>query len=998
MPVLPKPDYCRPCALYGNGMGFSSLEGYGDSGLMVVAEALGEQEEEDGLPLRPHAPSGGLFNRASSRESAIDRQSLTLTNIVRCRPPDNELWGHPYTYPAIDHCAKYLHEAVAQRKPKFILALGDTPYMQLAADVPGTLSEIRGFVLPSRYGIPMMATYHPAFIVRGQWKLYGAFKRDVAMAHWMAVNGVPKQVETNYDLHPSDSGIRDFLDWLRANPTAPFSYDVETAGILGEVEPDDWRLKRLIQIQFSVRSGHAIVLPWVGCGDEASNIIFRLPNPRWGWNSRLSDDIILEANGIPVTAQARANGFTKGGIGLYRPDERPTIQPGSTSETEMDGRVGGVHSEGTGSFGPGAAHDLMLAWAHLQPDFSSKGDDRDGDEKGIPSKLMGLQSAASFYCPEVGPWKHKASANLQLYGAYDSDITYRCGVGIFGELDALGLNDGYREHKYELRWVLDDLGNHGLPVDRGKQAELRAYAVAELAKLQAEMHAGVPPEVLSIHPKNGYKALHSRVSLVTEGSEPDTWPKASLRELLAEYDANKPPLVMAAGHVGYLVQRDFETPDEKCSNIRPCIERLYNPHASSPNTKSYIRAKGYRMPVSLATGNETTGRNELRKLAKETGDRVLALTDTWRELRKTGLDYTTGKWVPGEDGRIHPTFRCGTTGSGQTSCTDPNAQQYPEHSGIAKRAKEAIRAEPGHLFVKVDMRGFHSRAIGWLTGDADYYRLADFDVHSYITAHFVHHQAAGQLSEMDDDELRSVLKAIKRDHTYERNYKIKRVVHGRQFNMGVNKLYDMHADDFNPNEAQMIAEVGEEKWFGWDKDRQITEVTKRGRAESRQLFYMFDELFPLVFLVYPRKVEEQLRNQMCRLTTPFGHHRYIWNRDLEQGAAFGPSNCAHCHIQSAFIRMRYSGALARYGGANFTHDAGWFHPTYELVDACVGEVQEELERPSVVLVDSPLGPFQCNSDAEVGPDLAHMVGYSEWVKAGRPTAEQWKEVFPDDGE
>jgi hypothetical protein len=39
-------------------------------------------------------------------------------------------------------------------------------------------------------------------------------------------------------------------------------------------------------------------------------------------------------------------------------------------------------------------------------------------------------------------------------------------------------------------------------------------------------------------------------------------------------------------------------------------------------------------------------------------------------------------------------------------------------------------------------------------------------------------------------------------------------------------------------------------------------------------------------------------------------------------------------------------------------------------------VQFEFERPSRVLVDSPLGPFQCNSDAEVGDDLAHMTPWT----------------------
>jgi hypothetical protein len=132
-----------------------------------------------------------------------------------------------------------------------LLALGDTPYTELAADPPGSLSQVRGFVLPSKYGIPMIVSYHPAYIVRGAWKLYGAFKRDVATAHWMAVNGVPAMRTTDYDLHPTDSSIRDFLDWLRANPGSPFTYDVETAGILGEQEPDDWAGKRLIQIQSS---------------------------------------------------------------------------------------------------------------------------------------------------------------------------------------------------------------------------------------------------------------------------------------------------------------------------------------------------------------------------------------------------------------------------------------------------------------------------------------------------------------------------------------------------------------------------------------------------------------------------------------------------------------------------------------------------------------------------------------------------------------------------
>lgn len=1273
MPELPLPDSCIGCPLYtiNEGRGFTSLEGYGESGLVVVAEAAGENEREDGLPLRPYAASGGLVQRALN-ELGINRQSTTLTNCIRCQPPGNELYGQPWTYTALDHCSRYLDGVMAQRRPTMILALGDTPYQQLSADHPGSLSEVRGFVLPSKYGIPLVVTWHPAFIVRGSWQLYGAFKRDLGFAYHCAANGVPVQLETDYVLHPSLADVRRFLDDVLAHPEWPIGYDVETAHMLGEKEPDDWKLKRLVQLQFSVRPGHAIVLPWDGGPyTELAKAVLATPNPKWGWNSARSDDIILQANGVHFN---------------------------------------------------GERHDLMLAWAHLQPDFTAKGDDREGDEKGIPSKLMGLQSAASFYCPEVGPWKHLGSTNLQLYGAYDADYTGRCGRGIFANLDALGLTTGYREHKYELRFTLDEISAHGLPVDRERQSALRVYTLGELYRIQTDLHAQVPAEILGTHPAAGYRALHSKISLVDPTVDEGQWEKVALKAIIEQYDVDNPPLVCAAGKVGWLKQRWFETIEKvstpttagalvevtKTRTHRWCIERLYNPHASSPNTKAYIRYRGYRMPTHIVTGQDTTGKTELLKLAKETGDRVLQLTYDWRDLAKTGLDYTTGKWVPGEDGRVHGTFRTGTTASGQTTCTEPNCysadteiltdrgwvlfpalldrdrvaqydsetgqitlvlpdskivlkelngslchittqqkldllvtedhrcplrhrktgkfrvfngadyptdwqqvqagyyanegvyyteaqialiaalqadghvgaecnditfafsrqrkaerlrwaltacgikftetgkaarkpthkdqrcfyispsevpvwwadkkfygpwvlelgtetfnqlanevflwdglstrknnysssdrvnsdwvqimmvltgrrakireykdpkcpamrtsyqvdisnrdcslttnrtlervpysglvycvtvptgfivvrrndkvaisgncQQFPEHSELAKRAKAAIRAEPGHIFVKVDMRGFHSRVIGWFAKDPLYYQLADEDVHSFITAHFLHLHDAPYLMEMDEDERRGALAAIKAEHTHTRNYKIKRAVHGRQFGMHLRKLYQLHGADFDPTPEQVIADVGEAKWYDWEVGRQLDEIHRRGWKEAKKLFGVFDSLFPHTFILYPEWVREQIYNVTPnRLVSPFGHHRFFWSWDMEQANAYLPSNCAHCEIQSALNRMRRSGDLRRFGCCNLTHDAGWFHPLVGLADECVATVQAEFEAPSTVLTNNPLGPFQCNSDAEVGYDMSKMVSYDKWVAKGRPGPDQWDEAFP----
>src|ERR1043165_1431274 len=85
MPI-PLPVHCKSCILYPEhrqGLGFSHLEGSGTNGVLVIAEALGEWEEIDGLPLRPQAPAGSVFQK-SLRWQGLDRSEFSLTNIVRC--------------------------------------------------------------------------------------------------------------------------------------------------------------------------------------------------------------------------------------------------------------------------------------------------------------------------------------------------------------------------------------------------------------------------------------------------------------------------------------------------------------------------------------------------------------------------------------------------------------------------------------------------------------------------------------------------------------------------------------------------------------------------------------------------------------------------------------------------------------------------------------------------------------------------------------------------
>lgn len=285
--MIRKPPYCSTCILGPKEFwcpsphGFSDLEGDGSSGLMVIAEALGRNEERKGLPLRPDAKAGGVYQKALD-VGRLERGVTTITNVIRCRPPGNDLKGMPYERAAIDHCRQYLDQAVAERKPKLLLALGDVPLRELSM-VVGTISELRGYVLPSRYGIPMIATYHPSHLARGAFgQLFGVFLHDIRTAYKFALNGVPPKLETHYVTSPTHADIADYLDRLRSDRELPSAYDTETKGIFGvkDESKDD-----IIQIQFSSGVGEALVLDWTKPEQREGAIeILATENMKWGWN------------------------------------------------------------------------------------------------------------------------------------------------------------------------------------------------------------------------------------------------------------------------------------------------------------------------------------------------------------------------------------------------------------------------------------------------------------------------------------------------------------------------------------------------------------------------------------------------------------------------------------------------------------------------------------------------------------------------------------------
>lgn len=131
---------------------------------LIVGEAPGEHEDIQGEPFVGAA--GKLLDNMLKAMGCSRHENVYIANVLKCRPPGNR---NP-SPEEIAQCAPYLERQVALLRPKVIVAMGRFAVQTLLADsVPQVqgipLGKLRGQVF--RYqGIPVVATYHPAYLLR----------------------------------------------------------------------------------------------------------------------------------------------------------------------------------------------------------------------------------------------------------------------------------------------------------------------------------------------------------------------------------------------------------------------------------------------------------------------------------------------------------------------------------------------------------------------------------------------------------------------------------------------------------------------------------------------------------------------------------------------------------------------------------------------------------------------------------------------------------------
>ena len=147
---------CTACVLHEKRQKSVFSRGAATADVAFVGEGPGRDEDIQGFPFVGAA--GQLLDRMVSA-MGYGRDEVYVCNVVKCRPPENRT-PRPEEMLA---CSRYLIPQLECVAPKYIVALGRCAAQALGvAEVTGPWRGRFG----AWRGIPVMPTYHPAFLLR----------------------------------------------------------------------------------------------------------------------------------------------------------------------------------------------------------------------------------------------------------------------------------------------------------------------------------------------------------------------------------------------------------------------------------------------------------------------------------------------------------------------------------------------------------------------------------------------------------------------------------------------------------------------------------------------------------------------------------------------------------------------------------------------------------------------------------------------------------------
>ena len=156
---------CVSCSLSKTRTNVVVGKGNEKANLVIIGEGPGEQEDKSGLPFVGRA--GKMLDTALAAVNIDPLEDCYITNIVKCRPPNNR----KPTASESDACMPWLNKQIELLSPKIIVLAGSTATESFLG-VKEPISKIRGKWI-EKDSIKYMPIFHPSYLLRNPSKEKG---------------------------------------------------------------------------------------------------------------------------------------------------------------------------------------------------------------------------------------------------------------------------------------------------------------------------------------------------------------------------------------------------------------------------------------------------------------------------------------------------------------------------------------------------------------------------------------------------------------------------------------------------------------------------------------------------------------------------------------------------------------------------------------------------------------------------------------------------------
>lgn len=436
--MLPKPDSCVGCPLYGNGRGFVPDEIVDGAEVMVVGQNPGEQEEAQGRPFV--GATGKVMEQGFFPLAGLERGKVSIGNAIRCR------WKKSNLLPPLGTAAKVAEQALAHCKQahlripestRLVVAQGDYALTSLTGE--RGITGWRGWLVPQlRAGSPrhtLTEVYEPTKGARGPEAPVLTVMHLASLFHDPALR-IPMQADWRK--------VARFLagTWpLRVPPidTDPPKKWPPVCAFDTEYQPDGVcpGQDKLIRVSLATPNRHVYVV-------EARDVL--------RYKYRLTSPVQVLMQNAPSDL-----GFLSDLVDLNKVREE----------------------------------DTMLAHSVLWQGASDSDDEAGSKARGLPHSLDFL---ASLY-GSVNRTKHLSVLNPIVYSGMDALLTLDSWRGIYGELERDPESKWIYEHCVRpLARIIWRARQHGLLVnqDRVTSVVKELKVRTQEATLQAQAAVGWP--------------------------------------------------------------------------------------------------------------------------------------------------------------------------------------------------------------------------------------------------------------------------------------------------------------------------------------------------------------------------------------------------------------------------------------------------------------------------------------------------------------------------